>query len=639
MLNDWLQRGLECHRAGRLDAARDIYNQVLSVDPRHPDALHLLGLVALQSGDAGLAADLIRKATARQPRNWAYWANLGRALMEAGRLDDALPALLKAGKLNSDEPQIAMSVANCLALQGRLPEAEARLRNLTRRHPDFVLGWLNLGHAARDQGRADDAARHYRRAIAIDPALTDAHNELGRLLHQQRAFEEAEQAFRSAVTLRADVALYHLNLASLLIDRGKFAEAEASARRAIALEPGSAIGHALVAGAISHQGRLLDALDSHRQAAELEPGNARSLTAYGAALIEVGRDEEGMAMLERALALAPDVPELHAQAAAAKLACGDFESGWREYLHRGPRARFVQQHPHVPLTSELAPGALADKHVCVLREQGLGDQIFFLRFAEELIARGARLTYRSAPKVAGILRRVAAIDRLILENDPMPAADYTILAGDLPLVAASAHARETGGSLRAQCPPPLALAPLPAALAAAGERLSRLGPPPYVGITWRAGVAAEEQTLHWQLIKQIGLQPIAGALRGVSATLLALQRNPGPGEIDQLAAAVGTPVHDLTDLNEDLETMLALLARIDEYVGVSNTNMHLRAGAGRRARVLVPCPAEWRWMTTGDASPWFPGFCIYRQSPDGTWRTALERLRHDLLAACGARNI
>jgi hypothetical protein len=89
-------------------------------------------------------------------------------------------------------------------------------------------------------------------------------------------------------------------------------------------------------------------------------------------------------------------------------------------------------------------------------------------------------------------------------------------------------------------------------------------------------------------------------------------------------------VHDLSALNEDLEAMLALLALVDEYVGVSNTNMHLRAGVGRTARVLVPQPPEWRWMAVGEASPWFPGFRVYRQHVDGEWRDALARLSRDL---------
>jgi len=66
---------------------------------------------------------------------------------------------------------------------------------------------------------------------------------------------------------------------------------------------------------------------------------------------------------------------------------------------------------------------------------------------------------------------------------------------------------------------------------------------------------------------------------------------------------------------------------VDEYVGVSNTNMHLRAGLQRTAQVLVPRPSEWRWMAYGNVSPWFPGFGIHRQDLDGSWLSALANVR------------
>ena len=132
------------------------------------------------------------------------------------------------------------------------------------------------------------------------------------------------------------------------------------------------------------------------------------------------------------------------------------------------------------------------------------------------------------------------------------------------------------------------------------------------------------------LFKTLDITQLGAALKPFRGTFLALQRNPAPGEIATLEHAIGARVHDLSDLNEDLEGMLALLEVIDEYVGVSNTNTHLRARAGNTARVLVPAPAEWRWMAAGRYSPWFPGFPVYRQANDGDWRAALDVLAHDL---------
>jgi hypothetical protein len=86
-------------------------------------------------------------------------------------------------------------------------------------------------------------------------------------------------------------------------------------------------------------------------------------------------------------------------------------------------------------------------------------------------------------------------------------------------------------------------------------------------------------------------------------------------------------------LNDDLEEMLALLDRLDDYVCVSNTNVHLRAARGRTSRVLIPYPADFRWMNRGDESPWFPGTRLYRQTHEDGWGPAFEALAADLRAA------
>jgi hypothetical protein len=122
-------------------------------------------------------------------------------------------------------------------------------------------------------------------------------------------------------------------------------------------------------------------------------------------------------------------------------------------------------------------------------------------------------------------------------------------------------------------------------------------------------------------------------LRAVPGTIVSLQRGVAPGELDALAAHAGRPAFDAQAVNEDLGAMLGLLARLDEYVGVSSTNVHLRAGLGGSARILVPMPPEWRYGRAGAASPWFPGFTLYREAPGGGWAGAMRDLAADLQRA------
>lgn len=654
MVHELIQRGWAAQQAGYLASAKTLYEQALKIEPRHPDALNLLGVLALQSGDPIRAVTLIGKAIEVQPANPGFHANLAQAYLDSHRIVDAHGAFRRAAKLDPRNPQFAVGAAVCLALQGNAAEAEERLRAVVAKHPRYALAWYNLGNVLRDAGRAQEAADSYRQAIRLDPALADPYNDLGRLLHQAHRFDEAEQAYRTYLGLQPHAATGYVNLASLLIDLGRPADAAQLCREAIARLPaGSAADlHWMLGSALAHEGDLASALVAHQAAVAAAPGNAHALWGYGLALRENGKAREGLRCLERAREMEPDSKEFRQAMAGVYLSLGDLNSGWREYRHRPARIAFVEKFPHVDLATE-AGASLQGRRILLVREQGLGDEIFFLRFAPRLKSRGATITYRASAKIASVLARVQALDQVITDSDPWPAADLVVLVGDLPGLlgvpdASPYHpplaARTAGREYQSLprvffpvLPPPLALEALPQKRRDMRERLSGLGPPPYLGLTWRAGTAPERQGAVWLLHKETPLELLGAAVRGVNGTLLALQRNPQRGEIDELSARAARPVHDLTALNEDLEGMLALLTLADEYIGVSNTNMHLRAGAARVARVLMPRPAEWRWFHAGDESPWFPGFRVYRQGTDGEWNAACDRLERDLRARYGSR--
>lgn len=113
---------------------------------------------------------------------------------------------------------------------------------------------------------------------------------------------------------------------------------------------------------------------------------------------------------------------------------------------------------------------------------------------------------------------------------------------------------------------------------------------------------------------------------------MVIQRNCDPGELAAFQRAVDRPVLDLSRCNDDIEDLLALSGMLDRYIGVSNTITHLRAATDRPSDVLVPMPAEFRWMNAGDVSPWFPRNDVYRQKPDGSWKEACDALAAKLKA-------
>ena len=647
-----LETGLQRHQAGDIAQARHLYEQALAIEPRHPDALHLLGVVALQSGNPAAAVELLEKAVSVQPRAPAYHSNLACAYLGLKRGEDALASFRRAAALEPRDPDLQVAIGNCLAILGRFAEAESEFRKVAQTHPGNALAWFNLASAVRDQGRLDEARDLFLKAIELAPRMAEAHNNLGIVLHCLNDLEGAERAFRTCAALDPGFVPALTGLAIVLMELRRAAEGEALCREALSRKPGDQVALSLLGKALAAQDRWGEALKFHQDAVAANPESAEAYGYLGSALGALGNTEEALQVLEHALSIGTTSSYIHYVRALILFAAGRITEGAADYRYRDARKALGHRHPEVVFAEEL-PHELAGAEVCLLGEQGLGDEIFFLRYAPLVKARGARLTCCVDAKIASIIARHPAFSRVVTHSDGVPPADYVALVGDLPMALGRTESSfyknsrrvhpETGRTMARtdrvfypELPASLELAPLAERVDAIRESLARLGPPPYLGLTWRAGTSPQEQRGHvWLLFKEVPLEGFAAVLRDVEGTLVSLQRRPRAGETEKLAALIGRKVHDLSTANEDLEEMLALLALIDDYVGVSNTNMHLRAGVGKTARVLVPCPAEWRWMARGSESPWFPGFSIYRQEVNGDWSAALQQLAQDLLMKFG----
>jgi hypothetical protein len=260
---------------------------------------------------------------------------------------------------------------------------------------------------------------------------------------------------------------------------------------------------------------------------------------------------------------------------------------------------------------------LAGRRFALLSEQGLGDVLFFLRFAPELAKRGASLAFRGDTRLHGMLARTGLFT-LGIAAEGAPASDMEALhIGDLPFL--------LGSQTPADAPASLRLAPDPERIARMQRELASKGPAPYVALTWRAGVESTGPSR--TQLKAVAPGGLADALRGVRATWISVQRLPREGERESLGGALGAEVHDFSAGNDSLDDMLALLSLVDRYVGVSNANTYLRAATNQSMDVLVAHPPEWRWRDAGDESPWFAGSRLYREDTRGDWSAALRALR------------
>jgi Tfp pilus assembly protein PilF len=194
----FFRQGQQLHMAGRLAEAEQVYRQVIAAMPRHADALHALGALALQTGRPAVAETLLRQAIGLKP---------------------------------AADYQITR--ANALLALNRPADAAEIVRQVLRVRPHSAQAHQVLGHALSDGGQPDAAIDAYRTALRLKPMLPDIRNNLGMALRQANRLEEAEQELRQAPPEVESL----VNLSSVQKERGAFADAEATLRQALRIAP------------------------------------------------------------------------------------------------------------------------------------------------------------------------------------------------------------------------------------------------------------------------------------------------------------------------------------------------------------------------------------------------------------------
>jgi Tfp pilus assembly protein PilF len=431
--------------------------------------------------------------------------------------------------------------------------------------PPTVDALVQAAMRLHQQGRVEEAERRYREILAQSPGNAFATHYLGLATWHRGEVAAAERLMRESIAADASVPDFHNNLGLLLRDTGRPAEAIACFEHALAANPRWVAAYNNLALTLEALGRWVDAVQAYRSALAAEPRFAAA----------------------------------HQNLARALLALGHYREAWEHYRWRLIAQGLATTMPEA--AQQRLPASLAGRDFIIVGEQGLGDVLFFLRFAPELARRGARVGFVGDERLYALLERTGHFALGFGSG----ASGERIFAGDLPWLL---EAHEP-----ARFPPPLALVPRADRLADARARMEGMGAAPRVALTWRAGTVAPGP-VHTQF-KRVSPEALAAQLAGRSATWISVQRLPEPGEREALERALDAPVHDAAHANDDLEDALAWMALLDDYVGVSNANMHLRAGVGKPMQVLIPFPPEWRWGVAGERSAWFPHASLKRLAP------------------------
>ncbi|MFM0321351.1 tetratricopeptide repeat protein [Caballeronia glebae] len=223
----------------RLDAA-------LALAPDHADCLNERGIAALMLRDLEGAAHYFREAIRCSPGNPRLHCNLGNAMRDAGRREDAIPHFERALALAPDLLEAALSVAELRNELGQAQDALAGFERAARLAPDDPRALLGRGRTLHALGRSSDAQNLFAQVLKQKPDNVPALFGLARSLGSELRFDEALHLYRRALELDPrNHALLH-NTAYVLTCLERYDEADEHLQHAIELKPEHALTNHLL---------------------------------------------------------------------------------------------------------------------------------------------------------------------------------------------------------------------------------------------------------------------------------------------------------------------------------------------------------------------------------------------------------
>ncbi len=648
-------QGMALHSHGELAGAERIYREVLRQHPHHFGALHMLGVIALQTGHAEQAANLIRKAIALNAEVAAAHYNLGKTLTTLGTPKEALASYERAIALKPDYAEAYSNCAGILAALKRPDEALAYYDKAIALRPDFAEAYSNRGAVLNELKRHDEALANYDKAIALRPDYAEAYsnrsavlNELqrhaeeladcdkaialrpdyaeaynnrGNALSGLRRHDEALANYDKAISLKPAYVEAYSNRGNALSARARYNEALANYDKAIALRPDYASAYSKRANALNGLGRNDEALANYDKAIALNPDFAEAYSNRATVLNELKRHAEALADYDRAIALRPDYAHAYRNQSLCLILTGQFERGWRQYQWRKKCGVAARSFPQ-PLW--LGDQDIAGKTLFLWWEQGLGDTIQFCRYGKLAEARGAKVIMSVQEPLLTLLQQSIPTIRFVADEVPAE-FDYHCPLLSLPL--AFGTALETI---------PASIPYLKSSVEKSLFWQGKLGEKNKlrVGLVWSGGFRADQPEL-WPVNRRrnIPLGKLA-SLKNPDVEFYSLQKGqPAESELTELTRNHwdGPNIVDFTSLLNDFSDTAALIDNLDLVISVDTSTAHLAGAMGKPVWILNRFDTCWRWLLERTDSPWYPTVKLYRQEKAGDWDAVVLRVKADLM--------
>jgi len=440
-----------------------------------------------------------------------------------------------------------------------------------------ALAWCYLGILYYDLGKYSQSLTAYNTAIQLHPSFPVALSNRANTLSALNRIDEAVASCEAALQLKPCYASAWTNLGTIRTTCGQLDAAIECFEKSLAHAPtDNEPAHRNLGAALTYQGHFQDALRHTAQAIQINPHSA----------------------------------EAHRNHATLMLLHEDFEHGWEEYEWRIQCKDFnLPEYPY----PRYAGGSLCGKSLLLHAEQGLGDSIHFIRYAQLAKHAGAHVLFHCPPALCKLFGHLSFIDQIIPMSSKTPECDFY-----LPLMSAP-HIFQTRLETIPRDTP--YITPDPKLIEHWKNWLSQQPGRLKVGLVWQGN---PDHPADWQ--RSLPFRVLDG-LAHPDVTFIPLQLGHGREQLsDETALNIADPGEQLDHDSGPFMDTAAIISQLDLVIGSDTAVIHLAGALHVPTWVALSVAPDWRWMLNRDDSPWYPSVKLFRQSQCGDWSDVIESM-------------
>jgi tetratricopeptide (TPR) repeat protein len=213
-------------RQNELERSLSYWMRARKITPRDPEVLLGFGRVCLKMDLLEDAETALVDAAALRPGELTYQYTLAAAKVGRRQFEAAQGLIEGLVRTRPRDPQLQYALGSIFYIQGRLSEADARLRESLRLQPAQLAAHYYLALVARDKGHDAQAIEILESVLQRYPEHAPSREALGGLLMTAERYTDAELHLRKAVTLAPKSVKANYQLGLLLARMGKKEEAD-----------------------------------------------------------------------------------------------------------------------------------------------------------------------------------------------------------------------------------------------------------------------------------------------------------------------------------------------------------------------------------------------------------------------------